>query len=79
MISSLESIFSLNLLFYANKFNLSSFVWKYHKKNILIASHKKRKDSLKSSQDRVLFVTELELPEILASTQAISEYIKFKH
>ena len=41
-------------------------------------SHKKWKDSLEGSLDRVLFAAELEFP-IYTSTQATSEYIKCKH
>ena len=42
-------------------------------------SHKKRKDSLEGSLDRVLFAAELEFPKILVPTQATSEFIKCKH
>ena len=35
---------------------------------MLYQSHKKRKDSLKGSVDRVIFATELELPKILVPT-----------
>ena len=38
--------------------NLPKFVGLFH-------SHKKRKDSLEGSLDRVLFATELEFPKIL--------------
>ena len=41
-------------------------------------SHKKWKDSLAGSLDRVLFAAELEFPKY-TSTQATSEYIKCKH
>ena len=44
----------------------------------LVHSHKKRKDSIEGSPDRVLFAVELEFSKIL-STQATSAYIKCKH
>ena len=43
---------------------LMFWVWLQHK-YILIHSHKKRKDSLEGSLDRVLFAAELEFPKIL--------------
>ena len=43
--------------------------------------HKKRKDNLEGSLDRVLFAAELEFPDssIITSIQATSEYIKCKY
>ena len=43
-------------------------------------SHKKRKDSLEGSLDRVLFIAELEFPKILVPRlPQNTEYIKWEH